>query len=54
MANQAANIPNGFGETVDLKGTPFESWSDDRVGPVRRSSPRTGPCRSSSTVSRAR
>src|SRR3954453_14856196 len=30
MANQAANIPNGFGETVDLKGTPFESWTDDK------------------------
>ena len=30
MANQAANIPNGFGETVDLKGTPFESWTDDQ------------------------
>src|SRR6476660_324556 len=30
MANQAANIPNGFGETVDLTGTPFESWTDDQ------------------------
>src|SRR6478609_2186826 len=30
MANQAANIPNGFGESVDLTGTPFESWTDDQ------------------------
>ena len=30
MANQAANIPNGFGETVDLTGTPFESWTEDQ------------------------
>src|SRR3954469_22128958 len=30
MANAAANIPNGFGENVDLKGTPFESWTEDQ------------------------
>ena len=30
MANAAANIPNGFGESVDLTGTPFESWTDDQ------------------------
>ncbi len=30
MANQAANIPNGFGENVDLTGTPFESWTEDQ------------------------
>jgi para-aminobenzoate N-oxygenase AurF len=30
MANAAANIPNGFGESVDLTGTPFESWTEDQ------------------------
>jgi hypothetical protein len=24
------NIPNGFGENVDLTGTPFESWTEDQ------------------------
>ena len=26
----AANIPNAFGQNTDLKGTAFESWTDDQ------------------------